>query len=70
MITMAQKRALFVTAEGIETKEQLDHLRPGGCEAGQGYRVGILLGTPDAGTGSRAVRHSGICQRRSVKDRA
>ena len=34
---MAKNLNLKVTAEGIETVEQLEHLKTLGCEYGQGY---------------------------------
>ena len=37
---LAHSHGLSVTAEGIETKEQLDHLREVGCEYAQGYLFG------------------------------
>ena len=37
VITVAKSLNLSVTAEGIETAEQLDHLRALGCDHGQGY---------------------------------
>ena len=38
-ITMANELGLKVTAEGIETKAQLDHLKKLGCHYGQGYFI-------------------------------
>src|SRR6266853_286958 len=37
VITVAKSLSLSVTAEGIETAEQLEHLRALGCDHGQGY---------------------------------
>ena len=37
IITLAKTLNLVVTAEGIETPEQLTHLRALGCDRGQGY---------------------------------
>ncbi|HEY7250854.1 MAG TPA: EAL domain-containing protein [Methylomirabilota bacterium] len=37
VITVAKSLNLSVTAEGIETAEQLEHLRTLGCDHGQGY---------------------------------
>ncbi|MCK2150995.1 MULTISPECIES: EAL domain-containing protein [Marinobacter] len=37
MIQMGHSLGLDVLAEGIETKEQENHLRILGCDAGQGY---------------------------------
>jgi EAL domain-containing protein (putative c-di-GMP-specific phosphodiesterase class I) len=65
-ISFASALGLTVTAEGIETAEQLDELRRLGCEFGQGYlfarpapfdRMVDLLGVPpgsvEAGGGGR-----------------
>jgi diguanylate cyclase (GGDEF)-like protein/PAS domain S-box-containing protein len=37
IITLAKTLNLYVTGEGIETAEQLNHLRSLGCDLGQGY---------------------------------
>jgi EAL domain-containing protein (putative c-di-GMP-specific phosphodiesterase class I) len=37
IVTLAHNLGLDVTAEGIETPEQLAGLRELGCESGQGY---------------------------------
>ena len=37
---LEHSHGLTVTAEGIETKEQMDHLRDVGCEYAQGYLFG------------------------------
>lgn len=37
IVTLAQTMNLTVTAEGVETAEQLAHLRDLGCDTGQGY---------------------------------
>lgn len=37
IITLAHKLGMDVTAEGVETKEQLAFLRKLNCECGQGY---------------------------------
>ncbi|MBC7795517.1 MAG: bifunctional diguanylate cyclase/phosphodiesterase, partial [Pyrinomonadaceae bacterium] len=37
IITLARSLKMNVVAEGIETKEQLEHLRQMGCNFGQGY---------------------------------
>jgi EAL domain-containing protein (putative c-di-GMP-specific phosphodiesterase class I) len=37
IVTLAHNLGLDVTAEGIETREQLAELRKLGCESGQGY---------------------------------
>jgi diguanylate cyclase (GGDEF)-like protein len=65
VITVAKSLNLSVTAEGIETAEQLEHLRTLGCDHGQGYffakpltsdRVpALLLSTSPWGTRSDAT---------------
>ena len=40
LITLSHDLDLSVTAEGIETAEQAEHLRGLGCEFGQGYHLG------------------------------
>jgi len=37
VVTLAQSLGIVVTAEGVETAEQLYQLRALGCEQGQGY---------------------------------
>jgi EAL domain-containing protein (putative c-di-GMP-specific phosphodiesterase class I) len=37
VITVAKSLGLAVTAEGIESADQLEHLRSLGCDHGQGY---------------------------------
>lgn len=39
IIAMAKALNLMIVAEGIETKEQYDHLAQQGCEIGQGYLI-------------------------------
>jgi len=43
VVTMARTLGMRVVAEGVETEEQLDVLRAGGCHMAQGF----LLGRPD-----------------------
>ncbi|HEV3230893.1 MAG TPA: EAL domain-containing protein, partial [Candidatus Dormibacteraeota bacterium] len=40
IIAMAHSLRMEVVAEGVETSEQLAFLRRGGCDYGQGYRLG------------------------------
>ena len=40
IIDLAAKLHISITAEGIETEEQLKHLRMNGCNLGQGYLIG------------------------------
>ena len=46
IVTMAQTLGLQVTAEGIETSEQLEQLKGLGCEFGQGYLFSKPLDAP------------------------
>lgn len=39
MITMAKAIKVQITAEGVESQEQLEHLRVGGCDRAQGYLI-------------------------------
>ncbi len=48
LLTLAQKLNLAVTAEGIETAEQLSKLRALNCTYGQGYFFARPLSTQDA----------------------
>ena len=69
VITVAKSLNLSVTAEGIETAEQLEHLRTLGCDHGQGYffakpltsdRVpALLLSTSPWGTRSETTFTNG-----------
>ena len=43
VIDIARRLKYQVIAEGIETKEQLEHLQAIGCEAGQGFYFGAPL---------------------------
>jgi diguanylate cyclase (GGDEF)-like protein/PAS domain S-box-containing protein len=47
IVAMSRTLGLQVTAEGIETPQQLEALRALGCEAGQGYLLGVPL-APEA----------------------
>ena len=68
VITVAKSLNLSVTAEGIETAEQLEHLRALGCDHGQGYffakpmasdRVpALLLATSPWGTATATNGHA------------
>ena len=48
---LARHLAIDVTAEGVETEEQLDTLVTLGCTRAQGY----LLGRPQSGPSFRAM---------------
>jgi EAL domain-containing protein (putative c-di-GMP-specific phosphodiesterase class I) len=39
MLQLARELGLYVVAEGIETPEQLDHLRRAGASHGQGFHL-------------------------------
>ena len=54
IVTMAQTLGLQVTAEGIETGEQLEQLKGLGCEFGQGYLFSKPL---DAGAVAEFMAH-------------
>jgi diguanylate cyclase (GGDEF)-like protein len=41
ILTLARNLGLDVIAEGVETKEQLNHLQDLGCEQGQGYYFSV-----------------------------
>ncbi|MDZ8189126.1 MAG: bifunctional diguanylate cyclase/phosphodiesterase [Nostoc sp. ChiSLP02] len=41
IIALAKSLQLKITAEGVETQEQLDYLHERGCQEGQGYYFGI-----------------------------
>ncbi len=58
MIALGSDLGLRVTAEGIETAEQLDVLRRMGCDCGQGYLFGRPL-HPDDVPGFLARWHAG-----------
>ena len=48
VMTMAKSLGMAVTAEGVETQEQLDHLRSVQCELAQGYLFSKPLPSEDA----------------------
>ncbi len=48
IISLAKSLGMRVTAEGIETQEQLEHLRAMDCDQGQGYLFSRPLPSPDA----------------------
>ena len=48
VISLANSLDMSVTAEGIETKEQLEHLRAMGCDHGQGYFLARPLPADEA----------------------
>jgi len=41
IIALAKSLQLKITAEGIETQQQLSYLQKRGCQEGQGYYFGI-----------------------------
>lgn len=43
VVELARRLKYQVVAEGVETREQLEHLRSIGCEAGQGFHLGAPL---------------------------
>ena len=55
VISLGRELGLTVTAEGIETRVQLDYLRALGCERGQGF----LLGRPETAAATTAMLHQG-----------
>jgi EAL domain-containing protein (putative c-di-GMP-specific phosphodiesterase class I) len=63
IIAMSRSLRLAVTAEGVETKQQLTMLRELGCNFVQGY----LLGRPCA---AAQLDHHGSKTRRHVIDHA
>ncbi|TIV92575.1 MAG: EAL domain-containing protein, partial [Mesorhizobium sp.] len=40
LVALAHELRIDVTAEGVETPEQLDYLRRVGCDEAQGYLIG------------------------------
>ena len=52
---MAKRLGMTVTAEGIETDEQLAIVREAGCTHGQGYLFGRPRRTPTRCAGSRWI---------------
>ncbi len=57
IVTLGQKLDVEVLAEGIETDEQLDHLRRLGCDLGQGYLFSPAVS--GAEVPAMAARHFG-----------
>ncbi|CCQ75056.1 bifunctional diguanylate cyclase/phosphodiesterase [Magnetospira sp. QH-2] len=47
IIAMAHELGMGVTAEGVETVEQMDFLRPHGCEESQGFLVSRPVPAPE-----------------------
>jgi diguanylate cyclase (GGDEF)-like protein/PAS domain S-box-containing protein len=74
MIAMAHRLNITVTAEGVETQEQLDLLRERECDTAQGYLISrpvpsdaflALLSPLEPGRGAGARRRAGRKTRRS-----
>jgi len=49
IIQLAHSLSLYVTAEGVETKEQLEFLKENHCEIAQGFYFSKPLNVEDAG---------------------
>ncbi|ANT54287.1 hypothetical protein MEA186_20229 [Mesorhizobium amorphae CCNWGS0123] len=47
LIELAHELRIEVTAEGVETPEQLDYLRHVRCDEAQGYLIGKPVGIDD-----------------------
>lgn len=69
VVGLGRSLGMTVTAEGIETREQLDLVRETGCEEAQGHffsmpvpadRVPGLLAANDAETGARTARRQAL----------
>ena len=56
IMSLASSLGMRVVAEGIETREQLDHLRGRGCDFGQGYYFSHPVDEATATELIRAVR--------------
>ncbi len=48
MMSIAKSLNMEVVAEGVETKQQLAHLKEMGCEYGQGYLFSKALPAEEA----------------------
>ncbi len=61
IVSMAKNLGLYVVAEGVETREQLEYLRSTGCNAYQGYYFSVPL--PDNAFTELVKRQAGKEQR-------
>ncbi|QKC86794.1 EAL domain-containing protein [Mesorhizobium sp. NZP2077] len=56
LVQLAHELRIEVTAEGVETPEQLDYLRRVGCDEAQGYLIGKPVGIDDIfGIAAKAI---------------
>ncbi|SDR61896.1 PAS domain S-box-containing protein/diguanylate cyclase (GGDEF) domain-containing protein [Rhizobiales bacterium GAS113] len=62
LIGLAGDLGVSVTAEGVETQDQLAHLRASGCEEAQGF----LISKPQSATGIAAFIAQSLVRRRSA----
>ena len=58
LVEMARRLKYRVVAEGVETREQAEHLRAAGCHAGQGFHFGAPLSADEIETFLDARRSS------------